>query len=236
MTAANQPNRKGPGRIEEDVEAALAWLKRHGTRHTRDGMARYGIHADKAFGVSDGRHPEAGEEARAEPRARRRPLGHRLVRGPHADVVRRRAGARHARADGPLVPRLRQLGHLRHAVLSPVRPHAARLAGRSRSGPASATSSSSARHSRCWPVSPCTTSAAGDEPFIRVPAPHRARSRRRPELRQEGGELGAAIDREAQSGAQRGRGDARTAAGSLSGRHRAVGGQGRAQSSSRAPR
>ncbi len=54
MTAANQPNRKGPGRIEEDVEAALAWLKRHGTRHTRDGMARYGIHADKAFGVSVG--------------------------------------------------------------------------------------------------------------------------------------------------------------------------------------
>ena len=35
--------------------------------------------------------------------------------------------ARHSRANGPLVPGLRQLGHLRHPVLSPVRPHAARL-------------------------------------------------------------------------------------------------------------
>jgi 3-methyladenine DNA glycosylase AlkD len=34
------------------VEAALAWLERKGTKKTRDGMARYAIHADKAFGVT----------------------------------------------------------------------------------------------------------------------------------------------------------------------------------------
>ena len=35
-----------------DVEAALAWLKKHGTKANRDGMARYAIVADKVFGVS----------------------------------------------------------------------------------------------------------------------------------------------------------------------------------------
>ena len=32
--------------------AVLTWLKRHGTRGTRDGMARYGIVAKRAFGVT----------------------------------------------------------------------------------------------------------------------------------------------------------------------------------------
>jgi 3-methyladenine DNA glycosylase AlkD len=36
------------GRVRE----ALAWLKRRGTKRNRDGMARYGIVAPKAFGVS----------------------------------------------------------------------------------------------------------------------------------------------------------------------------------------
>jgi 3-methyladenine DNA glycosylase AlkD len=34
------------------VRDALAWLKRRGTRRDREGMARYGIVADKVFGVS----------------------------------------------------------------------------------------------------------------------------------------------------------------------------------------
>ena len=37
---------------EEQVQSALAWLKRNGTRKDRDGMARYAIPSDKAFGVS----------------------------------------------------------------------------------------------------------------------------------------------------------------------------------------
>ena len=36
------------------VREVLAWLKRHGTKRNREGMARYGIVAPKAFGVSVG--------------------------------------------------------------------------------------------------------------------------------------------------------------------------------------
>jgi 3-methyladenine DNA glycosylase AlkD len=36
----------------EQVRAALTWLERRGTKRNRDGMARYGIHAKKVFGVS----------------------------------------------------------------------------------------------------------------------------------------------------------------------------------------
>jgi 3-methyladenine DNA glycosylase AlkD len=35
-----------------DVESALAWLKRHSSKATRDGMARYAIPSDKALGVA----------------------------------------------------------------------------------------------------------------------------------------------------------------------------------------
>ncbi|MEP7326003.1 MAG: DNA alkylation repair protein [Gemmatimonadota bacterium] len=38
------------GGMESDE--ALAWLKRHGTKRTRDGMARYAIPSDHAFGVT----------------------------------------------------------------------------------------------------------------------------------------------------------------------------------------
>jgi 3-methyladenine DNA glycosylase AlkD len=45
---------KGPAGTAAGAQSALAWLKRHGTKKTRDGFARYGIHTDKAFGVSMG--------------------------------------------------------------------------------------------------------------------------------------------------------------------------------------
>ena len=38
--------------LEDQVQSALAWLKRHSTKATRDGMARYAIPSDKAFGVA----------------------------------------------------------------------------------------------------------------------------------------------------------------------------------------
>ena len=38
--------------VAADVRMVLAWLERRGTKHNRDGMARYAIHAPKAFGVS----------------------------------------------------------------------------------------------------------------------------------------------------------------------------------------
>ena len=43
--------RKAP---EGQVQSAITWLKRHGSKRTRDGMARYGLPSDRAFGVSVG--------------------------------------------------------------------------------------------------------------------------------------------------------------------------------------
>jgi 3-methyladenine DNA glycosylase AlkD len=40
--------------LKERVESAIGWLERHGTKATRDGMARYGITSAKAFGVPVG--------------------------------------------------------------------------------------------------------------------------------------------------------------------------------------
>lgn len=38
--------------VDRQVQETLAWLERRGTRKNRNGMARYGIVAKKAFGVS----------------------------------------------------------------------------------------------------------------------------------------------------------------------------------------
>ena len=38
--------------IDEEAQAALEWLKGHATRATLDGMARYAIPSDKAYGVA----------------------------------------------------------------------------------------------------------------------------------------------------------------------------------------
>ena len=151
-------------------------------------------------------HPGAGEAPRAQPRARRRALGHRLVRGPHADGVRRRAGARHARRRWTAGAATSTTGAsaTRSASTSST---ARRTPGpRSRSGAASATSSSSARPSRCWPASPLHDKTRRRRAVPREPAAHRARRHRRAELRQEGRELGAARRRPAQRRAQRRRG------------------------------
>ena len=46
-------NRSGHGKsLEDDVQSALKWLKRHSTRATLDGMARYAIPSNNAFGVA----------------------------------------------------------------------------------------------------------------------------------------------------------------------------------------
>ena len=38
--------------LDADVKSAVAWLERHATKRTRDGMARYGLPSNNAFGVS----------------------------------------------------------------------------------------------------------------------------------------------------------------------------------------
>ena len=41
-------------RVGVDADSVVAWLKRTGTKRERDGMARFGLPSDKAFGVSVG--------------------------------------------------------------------------------------------------------------------------------------------------------------------------------------
>lgn len=43
---------RSPAQLKADVAAALAWLQRHSTKATRDGMARYGLPSDQALGVA----------------------------------------------------------------------------------------------------------------------------------------------------------------------------------------
>ena len=40
--------------LRANVEAVLAWLRRSGKRSVRDGMARFAIPAEKAFGIPVG--------------------------------------------------------------------------------------------------------------------------------------------------------------------------------------
>ena len=43
---------KNQSQLHDEVQRALAWLERKSSKATRDGMARYGIPSDNAFGVS----------------------------------------------------------------------------------------------------------------------------------------------------------------------------------------
>jgi len=38
--------------IDEQMQSALAWLKKRGSKAARNGMARYAIPSDHAYGVS----------------------------------------------------------------------------------------------------------------------------------------------------------------------------------------
>ena len=50
--AIKRPPSKVGSSTEAEAKAALAWLKRHATKHTLNGMARYGLPSDHALGVS----------------------------------------------------------------------------------------------------------------------------------------------------------------------------------------
>lgn len=45
-----------------DIKTVITWLKKHGTKKTRNGMARYAIPSDKAFGVTVGELRDYGKE------------------------------------------------------------------------------------------------------------------------------------------------------------------------------
>jgi 3-methyladenine DNA glycosylase AlkD len=50
-SAGRSPGERRPD-VGQEAQSALNWLKRHATKANRDGMARYAIPSDKAFGVS----------------------------------------------------------------------------------------------------------------------------------------------------------------------------------------
>jgi 3-methyladenine DNA glycosylase AlkD len=52
--AEKSPAKKTNRSIDDEVESAIVWLKAHATDHTLDGMARYAIPSDNAFGVAVG--------------------------------------------------------------------------------------------------------------------------------------------------------------------------------------
>lgn len=46
--------KKTPRPLEDEVQAVVAWLRRTGTKQVREGMARFAIPSDKAFGIPVG--------------------------------------------------------------------------------------------------------------------------------------------------------------------------------------
>lgn len=51
-TPARATKRRTQDSLDDEVQSALTWLKRHSTKRTLEGMARYAIPSDNAFGVS----------------------------------------------------------------------------------------------------------------------------------------------------------------------------------------
>ena len=51
-TAASATKKKSKDSLDDGVQSALAWLKRHSSKATRDSMTRYAIPSDNALGVS----------------------------------------------------------------------------------------------------------------------------------------------------------------------------------------
>lgn len=49
---AKPSGKKAKRAVKDEVQSAIDWLKRHSSKATRDGMARYGIPSDNAFGVT----------------------------------------------------------------------------------------------------------------------------------------------------------------------------------------
>jgi 3-methyladenine DNA glycosylase AlkD len=47
-----RPTKGAPHSPDAEVASAITWLKRHGTKRNREGMARYAIPSDNALGVS----------------------------------------------------------------------------------------------------------------------------------------------------------------------------------------
>ncbi|HEY8185394.1 MAG TPA: DNA alkylation repair protein [Pyrinomonadaceae bacterium] len=51
-TAAKLDSKEGKRALDDEVQSAIDWLRRHSSRATREAMTRYGIPQDNAFGVT----------------------------------------------------------------------------------------------------------------------------------------------------------------------------------------
>ncbi|HEV2884717.1 MAG TPA: DNA alkylation repair protein [Pyrinomonadaceae bacterium] len=60
-TRDDKTEREGKS-IDDQVRSALVWLRRHSSKSTRDGMARYAIPSDNALGVSVGNIRALGKQ------------------------------------------------------------------------------------------------------------------------------------------------------------------------------
>jgi hypothetical protein len=125
-----------PGRRDTaaDVQYALAWLEKRGTKSNREGMARYGIVAKKVFGVSMTTMKSLAKELGRDHALSQSLFKTGMVRRAHACVARRRARSRDAGADGALGEGVRQLGGVRHGDLLPLGPQSRTPGRRSASG------------------------------------------------------------------------------------------------------
>jgi 3-methyladenine DNA glycosylase AlkD len=113
--------------MPDELQHVLGWLQRQGTPAQRNGLARFAITTDKAFGVPVGVLRQ---------QAKRLGQNHELAAGLWdsgwyearmlACFIDEPARVT-PRANGPLVPRLRQLGDLRYRVLRAVRQNTSRL-------------------------------------------------------------------------------------------------------------
>ena len=142
--------------MSAEVEAAIAWLKRHGTKATRDGMARYNIPSDHAFGVSVKNIQVLAKQlgknhALAEALWKTGWYEARLLAG-YVDEPDRVTAAQMDR----WCRDFDNWGDLRHGVLRAVRSDAACM-GEGGEWATRRKSSSSARPSHCCGASRCTT-------------------------------------------------------------------------------
>src|SRR6185436_4113324 len=168
------------------------------------------------------------QEARTRSEARRSALEDRLVRSADAGDVRRRSCAGDAGAHGSLGARLRQLGDLRHGLLSSLRPDAARVS-QDQAVEQPPRGIREARGLRAPGQRGAARQERARRAVSRHPAVDRARGDRRAQLREEGRELGAPGCRPAQQDAPRSLGRPRANAGRLRVAGRPLGREGRPQ-------
>ena len=190
--------RLNAAQVQEQVQIALKSLEKMSTQRDRDNLARFGIDATNPLGVS-----MSNIQILAKRLGRSHELAAALwdtgcLRSAHADRVRRRARARHARRRWTAGAATSTTGG------SATRCVSSSSTGRRTRGPRSRKWGGQRDEfvKRAAFALLASLAAARQErrrrAVPRKPAAHRARRHRRTELRQEGRELGAAHARPAQ--------------------------------------